>query len=237
MKLTKQILKKLIRETIRENRMTLVEAQINANFSEVMDVLRGKTNVRTVGIMSGQNPMATATNPQKNRLLDERLRAMLDEMGLDYKVVGGVFDEIEENSVIIYNPTMQQMVDLNVEFNQWGYVYGTKINNKMEFTMQKMHGRSIDKSVDPELAAVEKRHHEAGDLGSFMPSDSNYASEIHTDSSNPTGAGRDDNYTMIDGQKVVIPLYKKYGDPPASQLTGLDKYYHNLPRKAKRKKN
>ena len=147
-----------------------------------------------------------------------------------------VFDEIEENSVIIYNPTMQQMVDLNVEFNQWGYVFGTKINNKMEFTMQKMHGRSIDRREDPELSAVEKRHHEAGELGSFMPPDSNYASEIHTDPSNPMGAGRDNNYTLIDGQKVVIPLYKKYGDPPASQLTGLDKYHHNVPRKVRERK-
>ena len=237
MKLTVKGLKSLIRETIRENRMNLMEAEINANFSEVMDVLRGKTNVRTVGIMSAQNPMASSTTPERNRALDQRLKAILDRDGFGYKVVGGVFSGIDENSVIIYNPTKQDMIDLNIEFNQWGYVFGTKINNKMEFTMQKMHDREIDSAVDPELAAVEKRHHEAGDLGSFMPSDSNFASEIHTDPSNPSGAGRDDNYTMIDGQKVVIPLYKKYGDPPASQLTGLDKYYHNLPRKPKRNKN
>ena len=213
--------------------MTLVEAQINANFSEVMDVLRGNTNIRTVGIMSGQNPMATATDPQKNRLLDERLRAMLDEMGLDYKVVGGVFDTIDEDSVIIYNPTKQQMIDLNVEFRQWGYVFGKLIDGRMEFTMQKMHGRSIDRSEDPELAAVEKRHHEAGDLGSFMPPDSNYASEIHTDPSNPRGAGRDDNITLIDGQKIVIPLYKGYGDPKMKDLTDPDKFHADTYRRTR----
>jgi len=233
MNLTKKILKKLIRETIRENKMNLVEAQIKANFSQVMDVLRGNTRIRTVGIMSGQNPMAMSTSPIRNQQLDQRLRALLDEKKFNYDVVGGVFGGLEEKSVIIHNPTMQEMVDLNIEFGQWGYVYGQLNNGRMEFTMQKMHNREINRSEDPELAALEKRHHQAGDLGSAMPPDSNYASEIHTDPSNPTGAGRFDNVTIIDGKKIVIPLYKGYDDPPMSQLTDPDKWYADTPLKTR----
>ena len=57
MKLTKQLLRRLIRETVREGRMNLVESK-QMNFSQIMDILRGNTDVKTVGIMSGQNPMA-----------------------------------------------------------------------------------------------------------------------------------------------------------------------------------
>jgi hypothetical protein len=59
MKLTVKKLKSLIKETIRETRMNLVEAK-KMNFNQIMDVLRGNTDVKTVGIMSGQNPMAVA---------------------------------------------------------------------------------------------------------------------------------------------------------------------------------
>jgi hypothetical protein len=233
MKLTKQLLKNLIRETIKETKMNLVEAQMNANFAQVLDVLRGNTSVRTVGIMSGQNPMATAISARRNTELNQQLKSRLDSMNLDYKTVGGIFEKIKERSVIIMNPTMRQMEELNAEFRQWGFVYGKRIGDRMEFTMQKMHTPSIDSEADPELASLERSHYEAGDLGSEMPSDSNYASEIHTDMSNRKAAGRSDNITLIDGHPIVIPLYKGYGDPTMKDLTDPDKFHADTPRRTR----
>ena len=156
---------------------------------------------------------------------------------MDYKVVKGVFSGHPEESVIIFDPSMEQMHSLNGKFTQWGFVYGKRIGDRMEFTMQKMHTPSIDSDVDPELAALERSHYEAGDLGSFMPPDSNYASEIHTDMSNRKAAGRSDNITLIDGHPVVIPLYKGYGDPKLKDLTDPDKFHHDTPRRTRTAEN
>ena len=231
MKLTKQLLKKLIRETIRENKMNLVEAKLNMNYNQVMDVLRGNTNIRSVGIMSGQNPMAQETSPEKNTMLENSLLARLDSLGMDYKTVDGVFSGHPEKSVIIMNPSKQQMEELNVEFTQWGFVFGQRIGDNMEFTMQQMYTPSL--GDDPEMAALEQSHYAAGDLKSRIPSDSNYASEIHTDTSNPTGAGRSDNITLIDGKPIVIPLYKGYGDPKLADLTDPDKFHATTQRRTR----
>jgi hypothetical protein len=235
MKLTKQILKKLIKETIRENRMTLVEAQVNLNRDQVLDVLRGNTNIRTVGIMSGQNPMAQATTPQQNAELAQALKNHLDSKGMDYKVVKGVFSGHPEESVIIFDPSMEQMHSLNSKFTQWGFVYGKRIGDYMEFSMQQMYTPQL--GSDPEMADLERDHYEGGDLGSRIPPDSNYASEIHTDVTNPQGAGRPDNITIIDGEPAVIPLYKGYSDPPLSQLTDPDKFHMDAARKTRMPEN
>jgi len=148
-----------------------------------------------------------------------------------------VFSGHPEESVIIFDPSMEQMHSLNSKFTQWGFVYGKRIGDYMEFSMQQMYTPQL--GSDPEMASLEKSHYEAGDLGSRIPSDSNYASEIHTDVTNQQGAGRPDNITIIDGEPAVIPLYKGYGDPPMSQLTGADKFHMDTPRKtrmAERKK-
>ena len=236
MKLTKQLLRRLIRETIREGRMNLVESK-QMNFTQIMDILRGNTDVKTVGIMSGQNPMAQQSDPQTNAMLAQKLLAKIKQMQLTPIKVKGVFAGHPEESVIILDPTKRQMHDLNAEFGQWGFVWGFRMGNHMHFSMEKMHTPEL--SSDPEMAALEKAHYEAGDLGSMVPSDSNYASEIHTDVTNPQGAGRHDNITIIQGKPVVIPLYKKYNDPPMSQLTDPDKFHMDAERRtrmAERKK-
>ena len=103
----------------------------------------------------------------------------------------------------------------------------------MIFTMQKMNVPS----PDSEMADTEQSYYEAGYLGSSIAPDSNPATEIHTDISNPQGAGRPDNITLIDGKPVVIPLYKKYGDPGMSQLTGEDEFYATTPKDTRLKEN
>ncbi len=231
MKLTKSILKNLIKEVIKENKMNLVEAKLDMNYGQVMNVLRGDTDIRSVGIMSGQNPMAQTTDPEKNLKLSAKLNSKLDSLGFDYKMVDGVFSGHPEKSVIIMNPSKSQMEKLNAEFTQWGFVYGKRIGDNMEFTMQQMYTPEL--GDDPKMADIEREYYKVGDLGSRIPSDSNYASEIHTDVTNPKGAGRPDNITLIDGKPIVIPLYKGYGDPKLADLTDPDKFYTDTSRKTR----
>lgn len=237
MKLTLGKLQNLIKQVVKENKMNLVEAKMDANFEEVMDILRGNTSIQTVGIMSGQNPMAQSMKGKKgarqNRALDRELQKTLDKMNLSYKVVKGVFSGHPEDSVIIMDPTIKQMNDLNVRFKQWGFVWGQRRGEGMHFTMRQMYVPS----GDPEIADMEQDYYEAGYLGSRVPSDSNPAREIHTDTSNPRGAGRSDNITLINDKPVVIPLYKGYGDPKMSDLSEPDKFHATTKRATRMNEN
>ena len=128
MKLTTQRLRSLIKQVIKENKMILAEQIVKMNYSAVLDVLRGNTDIKTVGIMSGQNPMAQSMKgkkeQEKNRALARQLNNRVTEMELEAVEVEGVFEGIDEVSLIIFNPTLKQMRDLNLEFRQWGFVYG-----------------------------------------------------------------------------------------------------------------
>ena len=237
MKLTAQRLRSLIKQVVKENKMVLTEKIIKMDYNAIIDILRGNTNIKTIGIMSGQNPMAQSMKgkkgDRKNRALARQLKAAVTEKGLKAVEVDGIFSGHEEKSLIIFNPTLKQMQDLNVQFRQWGFVFGENTGENMLFSMQQMH----TPSGDEEIADLEKSYYEGGYLGSRIPADSNQAIELHTDTSNPQGAGRPDNITIIDGKPVVIPLYKIYNDPPMSQLTGDDKFQATTPKKTRTAEN
>mgnify|MGYP001229046424 CR=1 FL=1 len=143
MKISKDLLKEMIKEVILENRKktlvleepTLTEAR-QPKYEMLMDILKGKTDVKTVGIMSGQNPMAQSTSPEKNKELKGKLEAKLKELGLTFVRIGGIFGGHPEKSVVILNPSKDQMDILNRQFKQWGFVFGKKIPmNKEKYFM------------------------------------------------------------------------------------------------------
>ena len=93
MKLTKQKIKELIAEVIsekRKNSMILTEdveepeaetiqMTDKDSFDEIIDVLEGRNpSVKTVGIMSAQNPMAQKVSTAENSRLANALLADLD---------------------------------------------------------------------------------------------------------------------------------------------------------------
>ena len=237
MKLTTETLRGLIKQVIKENKMVLAEQIVKMDYNAVIDVLRGNTDIRTVGIMSGQNPMAQSMKgkkgSRKNRALARQLKSAVTSMKLKAVEVDGIFSGHEEKSLIIFNPTLKQMENLNVQFHQWGFVFGENTGENMLFSMQQMY----TPSGDEEIADLEQSYYKGGYLGSRIPDDSNQAVELHTDPSNPQGAGRPDNITIIDGKPVVIPLYKIYGDPGMSQLSGDDEFQATTPKKTRTNEN
>jgi len=131
MKLTKQKIRDLIKEVVGERKkdsMILSEmddmAMPQDSFTEIIDILEGRNpSVRTIGIMSGQNPMAQETSAAQNDKLDYQLKQMLGSNNFKYIEIGGQFKN-PEKSVMILNPTQQQMHDLSRQFNQYSYVWG-----------------------------------------------------------------------------------------------------------------
>ena len=130
MRLTKDTLRALIKEVRQEKRknsMILSEAAMSDSplYDKIVNILEGNGGVQTIAIMSGQYPMARDTiTPQENQARSEQLIDRLNEIGADFDEVGGMFQGLDERSVIIYNQDRNLVEALNREFEQWGFVWG-----------------------------------------------------------------------------------------------------------------
>ena len=146
-KMNKENLKQMIKQVILENRQksVLLETPVlgedrQPKYDKLMSILEGDSSIQTVGIMSGQNPMATAPDPRLNVFLDKKLKRRLESLGLKSMAIGGIFSGLKEKSRVILNVSEDQMDQLNREFKQWGFVFGRKMPIKpgedfMAFTM------------------------------------------------------------------------------------------------------
>lgn len=238
MKLTLGKLRGLVKQVIKENKMLLAESIVKMNYEETMNALRGlDETVETVAFMTANNPMAQQLPKKQNNMLNRRLEKELRKQGLDAVKVGAVFEGNKENSYMILNATQKQLDSFNRQFQQWGYVYGQNTPEGMVFELRKINYPEVDPMIDSDLAAVERSHFEAGDLGSMRDPDSVPTKQIHTDPSVSTGAGRPDNFSVIDGRKVVIPFYPQYGDPTPSQMTDPDLFHYERSKKSRKLEN
>ena len=197
MKLTKQILKGLISEVISERRkdtMILTEdveepeeetIQMTEkdSFDEIIDILEGRNpSVKSVGIMSGMNPMAQKTSYAENKRLANALMVDLADQGFQYIEIGGQFKN-PEDSVMILNPSQQQMHDLSRKYNQYSYVWGDDLPT---FTMMQIDYKQ--------------------DQGQMMEPGSKVAKQVFYDDK----VQKATDYYSFDpktGKKFVIPLY------------------------------
>tara|TARA_R110002153_G_scaffold196692_3_gene350084 strand:- start:8 stop:601 length:594 start_codon:yes stop_codon:yes gene_type:complete len=191
-------------------RLTLTEAK-QSKYNTVLEMLKGKDpSVKTVTIMSGQNPNAQQVIEPINKKLKGDLESRLKEMNLQFVRVGGKFFGVFEQSVIVINPDLQEIAKLNKEFGQWGFLYGEKFtiepgNDTMLFTMYQ---------IDYE-----------GDSLFFRASGSARVSDVLDDSQLQ---GQADDFTFIPksqqgddpesrvGKKFNIPVYEGY------KLRGID---------------
>ena len=185
-------------------KVILTEAK-QSKYNRVLEMLRGKDpSVKTITIMSGQNPDAKQMIEPINKRLKGELEQELKEMGLQFVRVGGKFFGVFEQSVIVINPEIKQIARLNKKFGQWGFLWGEKFtiepgNDTMLFTMYQ-----IDKT---------------GDSLFFRASGSHKVSDVydHTQLAQqgddftfiPKSQQDDDPETRI-GKKFNIPVYEGY---------------------------
>ena len=185
-------------------KIKLTEAK-ESKYMRVLSMLRGKDpSVKTIAIMSGQNPNAQQMIEPINKQLKGDLENRLKELNLKFVRVGGKFFGVFEQSVIVINPEIKQIAKLNKEFGQWGFLYGEKFtiepgNDTMLFTMYQ---------IDYE-----------GDSLFFRASGSHKVSDVydHTQLAQqgddftfiPKSQQGDDPETRI-GKKFNIPVYEGY---------------------------
>ena len=162
MKLTKDIIRGMIKEVIMENQqpsMLLTEREKKPKYDRIIDALEGKTEgIDSIGLMSGQNPMAQAVSQQQNTQLKGNLEERIAEMGLDMIRIGGVFAHHPEQSAMILNPTEEQMEVLCREFKQQAFVYGEKypIDQERDFMIFKIYDIDYDNPMGYRMAPGSK---------------------------------------------------------------------------------
>jgi len=147
MKLTPNLLKKLIKETIRENSMLLTEA-VGRNYEDLMKNLKFEdgSGTQSFAIISGQYPMGLQDVPKDEPARSERLaqedglaakmQAKLDELNLDHVQIKGRYGN-PELSHVINNPDEKMIKDLCEEFQQDAYVLGEN-SASPKYRMMKM---------------------------------------------------------------------------------------------------
>lgn len=197
MRLTNRKLKNLILEVLNEQ----------GKKDRVLKILQGKDpEVDTVAVMSGQNPMATSVGSGVNDRLQKELEAELKARGYDFERIGGIFGGISEKSVLIKNARMEDMDELNRQFNQWGFVFGKK-------KFEPARGSQGELAGDESGIAGQ-------DVMEFQMYKMDYDQERGFDRDAPGTSqvmygqqlsGVDDNFSYIPGKgesgKILIPLY------------------------------
>lgn len=190
MKLTRSRLKKLIIESIRENSMILSEmTEESGVYEDLMRKLEGHDgSVDTIGIMSGQNPMAKDDiTPEEQQQRAQNLLADLQAMGMSHLAIDGNYGNLPEKSVVIFNPSMGEMEEINRKYEQEAFVYGKKTQG-----------------IDDQIVIYEMRKIDYQGSGSFMAPGSKRATRVmkHQElASAPT------NYSEIDGKRFGFELY------------------------------
>ena len=196
MKLTSKKLKQMIKEALEEKKGA-------SKYEDVIAILEGSNkDVKTIGIMSGQNPMAQASSPDDNKRLKTSLEERLQELGLDFIRIGGKFMGIFEQSVLILNPEDEdQMEVLNREYTQWGFVYGEKypIDAEKSFMVFTMYEVDYDNPMGHRKAPGSK--------------------QVGKPIRNQDMTSTDDNYSYIPGKGNP-----EGGDPKVKKKFGLELY-------------
>jgi hypothetical protein len=129
MKLTAARLKGLIDQVIKENRMNLVEEKIGMSFEQFRNILSDtskKGGVQRLGIMTSENPRGIGSDDEMNKKLMKDFGTLLSSKGMQYVAIGGKYGN-PENSYIILNPTMLDMVSFGKMYGQASVIYAQKM--------------------------------------------------------------------------------------------------------------
>jgi hypothetical protein len=132
-----------------ESPATLQERK-EAKYDRIISALEGHVpEIRTVGMMSGQNPMVKSVSPEENAKRKKALEIELKKRGLRFERIGAEFGGHPEQSALVINPTQFDMDELCRMFQQWGFVWGERypMNAKQDFMGFTMFMIDYDRNI------------------------------------------------------------------------------------------
>ena len=210
MKLTLGKLRNLIKEVVKENRMVIAEEKIELTFEQFKGKLEDKSRdakLQRLGIMTAENPRGMPSSDDENVKLMQDFAQMLDQKDMQYVPIGGKYGN-PENSYIIMNPTMLDMVEFGKKYGQAAVIYGQKMR------------RSTDTPADPIFFRFDyiQTEPDGDDKPPFGPQEYHVKESqdmiVKTDS--------DDLYSELDGTKFKIPFFSDKEMPDARYMTATD---------------
>ena len=210
MNLTAQKLRSLIKKVINENKMILVEEQIGMSFEQFKNILSDTTSkggVQRLGIMTAENPRGMETDQQMNVDLMKDFSGFLDKKGMQYVAIGGKYGN-PENSYIIINPTMLDMVEFGKMFGQASVIYAQKMRRITMDDSPAIHFRFDYIQTEPDGL----------DKPQFDPQE--YYVVESQDLIVETEA--DDFYSELGDKRFTIPFFVKREMPDERYVTATD---------------
>lgn len=180
-------------------------------YNRVMEILKGKDpKVKTIGIMSGQNPMAKQSSDLDNKYLKKDLESDLNAEGLKFVRIGGKFAGIFEQSVLILNPTQSQLEKLNRKYGQWGFLWGEKFtiepgNDTMLYEMFEMEYDDPEKGKERSARGF---HRAPGSDAVSLVHDHTQMSQAGDDYSFIPKASKGGSQSKV-GKRFNIPVYEE----------------------------
>lgn len=139
-------------------------------------------NVRTVGIITAENPNSVQADPQFNAEANAKLEKQLRTMNLGFQKIRGKYGNTE-NPFFVPNITKDELLQLGRECQQTSVIYGEKTGNTRD-------GKTYDGMVF-QMIFTDHR---------FGQVDSERKIFVNVQD-------RQDYYSEIKGRKFVIPFY------------------------------
>ncbi len=199
MKITRELLKELITETMRENTMILSEARVDLSLDNIMNMLKDKNpkaTLQRVGIMTAENPRGVKSDAQSNMKMLQDFKQTLDRSSLDYVEMGGKKYGSPENSLLILNPTKMDIISFGKKYGQAAVIYGQRLKRNYREGQESQYFRidyyqtEPDGEKDPDYGPQEYYLVDSRDM-------------VVSDDT------RQDYYSEIGGRKFYIPFFSE----------------------------
>ncbi len=208
-RMNKEVLKKMIKQVILENRKKsvllespyLMEKEIQLSLDEVLKMLQNpdpRAELQRVGILTAENPRGESADDASNvkRMVD--LRNSLDSIGLDYVELAGKYGT-EETSYFILNIKKQDLIDLGKKYGQAAVIGGEKLIRNYREGQTSVYFRLTYYQTEPD----------GSEDPAFGPQEYYAVDDRDVIVSGKVAQAAPDFFSAIGGKKFQIPFFSK----------------------------
>ncbi len=205
MKLTREVLKNLIKEQMQKATVIIEEPSVDegkgrgtapGKFKRVMEIL-GPSNhsMKGFGIMSAENPLGQQSSPFDNERRMKQLMELLGSEGKEFEEVKGRFFNNDENSLVIPDVDIRSMAaySSNQEWPQHSFIFGKK--------------DKVGDDVHVYYYFVEMKYDDSYELAGYQITD--HRTSIFK---NAEIQQRADMFSQAGGKKFYIPFFDEATD-------------------------
>jgi hypothetical protein len=218
--MNKEVLKRLIKETILENRKNSVllespylrEAEVDLSLDDVLGMLRdtkAKAKLQRFGILTAENPRGEAADKSSNAKRMSVLRSALDKAGLDYVKLDGKYGG-EETSYFVLNMSKHDLIYLGKKFKQAAVIGGEKLIRNYRENQPSVYFAMTYYQTEPD----------GSEEPAYDPQEYYAVDNREVVVAGPEADAKTDYFSEIGGKKFVIPFFSdaeghEMGDEPS----------------------